>query len=678
MLDSTTVAGNDTQAPEQTLTPVEVGDYWAAKPIQEIAQAVEDKFQDYRKWLQLSGYGPRMRETYNTFYGFNTDGTIRISRDKNDTARINVNHYKALLSRLHIMVTESKLDFQPRARTSDPKSEIEADLAKGICEYYNDEKDMNSTTSTAVLMALVLLEAHVHCPWDTNSGYELTADAQGPIKTGDQLFENLTAFDVAKNTAMQVSNWFIIRKKVNKYDLAALAPRFAQEIMSDSIEPDTDGLRAASGTQTLSGQGALVDDDEDCIWKYILYHDRTPSMPNGRHVEIAAGQVLADGKLKYAKIPLFKLTAGDILDTVFGDSPAIDLLPLQQAINALYSGTVTNNLNNAQQLIYSADPNLTTRKLSDGQTLVSAAAPPSALNLTGSAGENLKMMDLLKADQKLLSGVNDVVQGNPSVAVKTSGGQALMIAQAQQFVSNLAKGYAWLAGRIATCLVSNIQKFATDEMTAYIVGSSKKGMIKKFKAQDMMNVEQVSVDLGNPLTSSLAGRSELLQQWMQYGVVKDPMQVVTFLKTGNLEQITDDDFAQSETVNEQMELLRAGKMPLLLSTDPHGPAIIKAVKLMAQDDVRSNPKLVDLILNQYVAQHLQLMRTMDPDLAAVLSGQPLPPQQPPQGAPQPGQQPPSVQGVPLPKVPNGAPPQTQQNFQQATQGTPPDPTKGQQ
>ena len=676
MLDNqTTPEPDDTMPPSPA--PAAPIDYWAASPIEEIAQEIESKFDNYRQWLQTSGYSYRIRATYNTFYGFNDDGSIETRRDIDNLAHINVNHFKSLISRLHIMITESKLDFQPRAINSDPKSDIEANLAKGICEYYNAEKDMNAVTSEAVLSALIMLETYVHAPWDISEGYELTADEQGVIKTGDQLFENLNPFDVAKNVSITQSNWFIIRKKVNKYDLAAIFPTFAPEILAETLSVDIDGLRQALGVRNLSGQGSAAEDDEDYIWKYVLYHARTPSMPQGRHVEIAAGQVLADGKLKYDKIPLFRLTAGNILSTCYGDSPAIELLPLQQALNALYSATTTNNLNNSIQLIYSADPNLTTRRLEDGQTLVSAASPPSALNLTGSSAENFKMLDRLQSDQQLLSGVNDLVRGNPSDSVKTSGGQALMIAQAQQYVSDLAKGYAELASDLATCLVSNIQKFASEQLTAYIVGSSKKGQIKQFQAKDIMHVQRVSVDLGNPLTSSLAGRSELLSQWMQYGVIKDPTQIIRFLTSGNLDQDLDDDFNQETVIAEQMELLKSGKMPIILSTDNHTGSILQANKILAQNDVRMDANLVNLV-NAYMQQHIQLMRSLNPDLAAVLSGQPLPPQQPPGPPPgAPGQPPPpSVQGVNLPHVPNGAPPQAQQAYQQATQATPPDPTKG--
>ncbi|MHA0111190.1 hypothetical protein ACXYUI_29290, partial [Klebsiella pneumoniae] len=80
------------------------------------------------------------------------------------------------------------------------------------------------------------------------------------------------------------------------------------------------------------------------------------------------------------------------------------------------------------------------------------------------------MIDLLINNQQLLSGINDVARGRPGDSVTTAGGQALMIAQAIQYVSFIQKSYAYLASEVASCLINNIQKFATEEMTAYVAG----------------------------------------------------------------------------------------------------------------------------------------------------------------------------------------------------------------
>ncbi len=634
--------------------------YWASLPIEEIASEIEAKFDDYKKWGTETGYFDRISTAFRAFYGMDSEGTLRVVRNKDDVAEMNVNHYKSLVKRLHILVTENKLAFQPRAKNSDEKSQIESDLAKGICEYYADEKGLHGTLSDAVLGALIMLEQWVHCPWDLAEGYELTADGQQTIKSGDQLFQIFDPFDVAKQTSIGKSPWHIVRMKVNKYDEAALNPNFADEIIASGVDADINNLaRSQLQVNTVA--------DEDMTYKFILYHARTPSMPDGRHTEIIAGQVLSDKKLKYDKVPLFRITAGDVLGTAFGDSPAVDLLPLHQALNALFSGTVTNNLNNCVQMIYSSDPNLVTRKLENGQTLVTAAAPPSSLNLTGSSAENYKMIDLLVQHQQLLSGVNDVARGNPGANVKTTGGQTLMIAQAIQYVTALQKNYSRLAGDVGSCLINNIQKFATEEMTAYIVGASRRGQVKKFKAKDLMNVERITVDLGNPLTQSFSGRYEMAQSWQQAGIIKDPKQIVSFLRTGELDQTTENQFSDSLRSRACNEMIREGNVPLVLITDNHGELIVGAKAIMSSEEARMNPSVM-VAYETFVNECLKWMRLVPPDLQAILSGQPLPPNQPAPGPQAPGN--PQIAGNNMPNVPNGAPPSVAANFQQAIDAVP--------
>jgi hypothetical protein len=123
-------------------------EYWASVPIDKIANEVLGKYDDYKTWLRTSGFANRIRRAYETFYGFNKMGVTQLERDYNEIDRISVNHYRSLVKRLHILVTENKLAFQPRAKNSDTKSLMEADLARGIVEYYGDEKSIFTRLGT--------------------------------------------------------------------------------------------------------------------------------------------------------------------------------------------------------------------------------------------------------------------------------------------------------------------------------------------------------------------------------------------------------------------------------------------------------------------------------------------------------------------------------------------------
>lgn len=636
--------------------------YWASSDIKEIAGKIEMKFSDYKKWLETTGYGNRIKTCYQRYYSLDGKGSLKVVRDEDDIARIEVNHYKSLIKRIHIMVTENKLAFIPKARNSDAKSQMKSDIGRGVCDYYGDEKDMNGVLSQAVLGSLVMLEQYIHCPWDQAAGFELAASDDQKITTGDQLFEIFSAFDVARNTASEESTWHIVRKKCNKYDLAVLYPEFGDEIRSSIVERDIYDLNF----QRITNDSVYVD-DEDYTYKYILYHDRTPSMPAGRLVEICAGHVLRDGSLQYQKAPIVRLQAGSVLETSFADSPAVDLIGIQQAMNALWSGAVTNGVNNAIQLIYAADPNLSTRKLESGQTLVSSASPPSALNLSGSNAETMKLIEMLMQHEQLISGVSDVARGNPSANLKSGASIAVVLAQAIQYVSVIQKNYAKAAGDVGSILIANLQKFGPEEMIGYIVGSSRKGQVRNFKKADLLDIERVSVDLGNPIMQTLGGRFDIAQGWAQMGIMKDPKQIEAFMRTGELDQITEDDFSDMILIREENEAIKKGENPPVMMLDNHSEHILGHKRIFSALDVRAEPNIVSAGL-AHIQSHIDMMRQVPPDLASVISGQGLPPPVEPQMGGQPAKpEAPTVNGVALPSLPVGAPASAQANFNQNNQ-----------
>lgn len=638
---------------------------WAAVPIEEIADEITAKYDDYLKFISDTGYLDKFRASYQRYYNIDQDGAYRVSVNPDGSmARVTINHYKNLLKRLHILVTQSKVNFIPRARNSDVKSQIEADLAKGILEYYADEKGMDRMFARAVETALVCLEAFVHCPWNLHKGYELTTDENGKvIHTGDQDFEVFTALEVARNLQVADSEFYIVRAKRNKWDLAALHPEFADAISSATTEHSIEDRYLLRPIEAMY--------DADLVDVYYLYHTDCPALPDGRFTVVCNDQVLADGPLGYKRPPVFRLSAGDVIGAIQGDSPSVDMLAIQEVINALTSAMVTNNLTFAKQLVWSPDPNMTVNTLSEGLAFVNSAVKPEALQLTGSSPETAKMVESLERQMQLLSGINDTARGNPESNLKSGNSLALMLAQAIQFVSDLQKNYSQLASDVGTCVINNMQKFAKGEMLVVVGGQSRKSYVKQFKAEEMINVDRVSVDLGNPLAQTVAGRYELVQQWMQYGLIKSPVQVAEFMKSGQVDSLIEDQFKDQMLVREENQNLKEGKQVLALVTDDHGYHIQEHRKLLSDPDTRIDPNLVQSVLG-HIQEHIELRKTMDPDLAAILNQPPLPSQQMAPAGPGPMGPPPEAQAGPmppeanLPNVPPGTPPEAAADYAQAT------------
>lgn len=635
--------------------------YFAMAPTSEIAHEIKAKYDEHVQWLNSTGYGSVMQRLYDAYYDFR-EGGFGLYIDKNRTnAKLNVNHYKSLLQRIHGLVTNAKLSYVPRPINSDARSQVQADFAKGLLEYYSDEKNIDEYTSELVERAIVLLEAFCYAPWDSTQGIEITKSETGQnIMTGDQAFHNLTAYDVAYHHSQKKSPYFIVRVAVNKYDLAAEYPAHAEEITSMSdVKSQADVDRIISPFEN----DETVNDDQ--VYKYVLYHSRTRAMPKGRETEIVGDIVLRDSALRYKTIPVVRLTCSDMLETVGGDSPATSLLGLQEASDKLWSAVSINNLTNAKQNIHSTT-DIDPQPLSDGMTLWVGPQAPTPLQLTQSSPETYKLIESYQLQQETISGVNKTARGNPDSAVGTAAGQALMLAQAVEFSQDLQRQYARAAGDLATIVIHNLQKFATEPRIAYIGGQSRSAYVKEFKADDIADVDRVTVTIGNPMTQTISGRYTLATEWVERGIVKDPAKLTEFLRTGQIDSLTEDQFKDSILIRNENEELRKGLLPIVSIMDIHPQHILEHKALASDPAFRYNAELMAK-LDEHILDHIAKAKSMDPDLAAILGMPPLPSQQ----MPPPGSEDLKVGGVNPPNLPPETPEATQDAYQEYLGQIPP-------
>lgn len=619
--------------------------YWAAAEQEKIAQEITEKFQSYREWMDKSGYAAKVRQNYQAYYRLNSKGSLALQKNADgSTTHLSVGHYRNLLQHILILTTQNKLTFVARARNTDYSSQVQAQFGSGLIDYYCDEKDLDRVLTRSVEGALVFQESFIETPWDPLQGTDLRPDElDRVIKSGDQSFYTLTPFDVARDPKSKLHKWYITYKPANKHDLAALWPEHADEILNADCQNEAYGLNVDNKIGEVS---------DDTVWYYTLYHERTPAMPNGRETVVIGKAVLVDQELTYSKAPVHRMSAGDMLETICGHSVGSELLPLNELISKLMSAFATNNLNFAVQNIWSQDPNLSVNAISEGSNLIVSATKPEALQLTSSSAEGYKLVDLLVNHSQLLSGINSVTRGSPEASLKSGTALALMASQAISFTSDLQKSYAKIAGDVGTMVIDNIRRFAKGEMIAAIGGKTRKSYVKSFKAEDLEPVDRLVVEIGNPAAKTFAAQYEMSSQWLSQGQIT-PQEQLDFLNSGNLDVLLEDSRDQALSIREENEALQLGENPPVILTDDHILHIKKHKSVLNSPEARKDPNLTNAVL-AHIQAHIDNMRSMPPDLAAALAGQPLPPPAPPPG---PQQAPGAPQG---PQMPPGTPPQLEE------------------
>lgn len=639
--------------------------YSWCKDVDECVSDLEQYTESYYAEMNRTGRINLYRNSYyKMFQGFIRRGMLSHSGAQGELTDTFVNHYSNLITHMVNMVCQQKLSYEPQVTVNDSQAQDQIKLAKGILNLYTvrSDMDLDGILRTATEMQYVFDASYVSVMWNKDKGRSIAADFDShngqptgtDLKEGDVEFEVWTPFDVILDTSLPSFNkrkWLILRKWENKYDVAARYPNW-----HDRIVELTPGNSLGDTQLCLT-----VDTDSDIIPVYYGIHDKSPAVPEGRLViYIDSEIILADGKLRYREIPVYRMAGRDLYGTPFGYSRAFDLLPGQETIDRLCSAVLTNQLTFAtQNILIPKGSSIAWENLYGGLNVIEwdasmgEAGKPSALQLTSSPQEVFTSIKDTITNMGTLAGVNEVVRGNPDLALKgqiSGASLALMTTNSIQFNSDVNKAYVHLAEQVGTATIHCIQDFAFPDLgkdqngnprslkrQGMSVSATQKFFKKEYSKPDLDKVDKIAIRYGNPLAQTTSGRMQIAETLMQNQMIgkKEYLQVI---ETGSLEPAYEHEEAEMHLIQEENEALYRGEPVTALWADNHQLHIAEHLSLLANLDARRNDKIVNAV-RQHVEQHQKLM----PPPPVLPPAGPGGPQAPAAKAPTP---PPARQGPP--------------------------------
>lgn len=642
--------------------------YFAAKESNETAEILMQKSQDWFQSLETTGYLNKLKTMWAAYHGcyYTESGdshTISFGGEQGELTQMAVNHLRNLVQHMLNMITSTRPAMQARSINTDYKSEVQTKLANGLLDYYMRDHRLEEYLKTAVEYAIVFGTGYIKLEWNSTKGeaYDFNDELGVEVRPGDIDFENLSPFDVMFDTNREdrKHDWVLCRSFKNRYDLKAKYPELEDEIMK---------CRTKSELMQFSSFG-FSHDETDLIPVYEFYHKRTEAMPEGRYLLYASEDaILLDSPMPYRNLPVYCIAPGYYLGTPYGYTPMFDLLPMQDAVNSLYSTILSNQTAfGVQNIVIPKGANVSISELSGGLNVIEADETNGSirpLNLTQTPKEVFDFLAIIERQMETISGVNAVSRGNPDPNLRSGNALALIQSMTLQFMSGLQQSYVMLIEDMGTGIINVLKDHANVPRVATIVGKSQKAYIKEFTGDDLDSVNRVVVDIGNPLARTTAGRVEMAEQMMQMGVIKTPEQYFAVINTGNLDAMTENTQSQLFSVKDENERLVTGEDVIAIFTDDHVLHIKEHSAILANPELRFDMDLVQRT-TAHVQEHINLLRNTDPDILMILGQQPLAPQGGQQQAP-PQQGPPSdsMNGQ-VPEMMGGAPVATQMDQQGA-------------
>jgi len=574
--------------------------------------------------------------------GIYKDGRLLRVGDQGEFTEMYANDFRNLLLHILNMTTEQKPSFDARSTNTDFKSQSQAIVGNSVLEHYNSYGGLGDCGKAAVEDVLQFADSYIYQGWDFSLGDPYMADPMRPgrmKKQGDVLHKNFMPIDVIFDFMagmMDAENqWYILRDYQNKWDLIEKFPELRDKILA---------FAQTTEKNRYSRLSVGFHEDTDNIPVFIFIHGRTDAVPNGRFFTfIGEDTYMIDSQLPkfYKRIPVYRLCASRQRGSGFGYSVAYDLLPLQEALNGLISVIITNQSTFGVQNITMPDgSNISLTELTDGLNLLtydSKLGKPEALNLLNTPKEIFDFVQMIRDMMQTISGINSVARGNPEASLKSGSALALVQSMAIQFNSGLQRSYARLLEDLGTGLINILKEVATTPRMIEIVGKNNKRYLDEFSKADLSNIDRVTVDLGNPVARTTAGRVNIADQLLQQGLIKDPQQYIQVMSTGKLEPLIEGQQAELMLIRSENESLSEGKQVPALITDDHSLHVLEHKAVLGSPEARANPDIANLAMD-HIQEHINLWMECPPQLSLMLKQEGPPPMAPPQEpAAQPGQ-----------------------------------------
>ena len=601
--------------------------YFAAKPTEEIGSDIIKKCEGFYEYLTVTGrYSLLERSYFQYFRALDHLGKLTNSGVKLEFTKISVNHFRNLIQHQLVMTTSQRPAFEAKAINDDYKSQTQCILAQGLLDYYMREKRLEKHLKRAVETSLWAGEGYISLEWDASEGREYGADDGEIIKDGDIVIKTFSPLDVifdvtAPNTDHM--DWYVLVEYRNKHELAAKFKKFKEQIYDIG---KTDIRERYSQRLSLDRF-----EEGDLIPVYKFYHRPTLAVPGGRLVELLTPEtVLIDNPLPYKAMPVFRIAPNDQAQSPFGYSTAFDLLPLQETLDGLHSTAVTNiSTFGVQNIAVPMGNESSNLKIEGGLNMIEfdpQIGPPVPLQLTATGQETYNYMANIEAQMETISGVNSVSRGNPEASLKSGSALALVQSMAIQFNNGLQASYAALLEDVGTGIINILQEYATTPRISMIAGKSEKSMMREWSKNDLSDVSRVVVDMGNPLSRTIAGKVNIAEQLINAGLMKDHSQYLQVINTGQLDPLTEGIVQENLYIKNENEDMQAGKTVRAIWTDKHAQHIEEHKSLLANSDARKDPDLLERVF-VHIQEHIDLLKNTPPENLMMTGQTPIPNQE---------------------------------------------------
>ena len=575
-----------------------------------LGNTIRQRCQDYKDYMDNSGVNDIMRISYAMYYNAINDNPIwnrfGISNNRKNYIYSPANVYKNIGKNFLNIIYSKSPTQRARAQNTDPRVSDKIDIYNSLLEYDYNKKGLDKLGYNSGETSWIFGTSFMFVEWDFYKGKDMNIDDEDGqrVFSGDWTCDVYSPFDVyidpTKKKWEDVES-FIIRQKVNKFVLASKYPQFDSEIIHcdnrDWVDTDTFTLDYESFSEDIF------------IYKYV--HKPMPGFRNedydledGRYITVLSdGTVIEDEPNWYGQLNIFPLSFNKRLYSVYGDSDAFDLLPLQKLLNVSMSCVATKvTAFGIDKIVIPNTGTVAIEDLASGLKAIKMPPnqpAPTLLNLMGDIQQHLALMPFVEKMMEGISAMSSVVRGDPG-SIKAGVSLSIIEQKAIQYTNNAQKNGFQQLNDVSNFILTLRKKYSRYGDLVPIVGEDKKFKLERFTQEDFNSLESVILEPVDSISNSIATKEMTADKLSGMGIT--PEEYVTFKKTGRLERQLDDTFEELNAIQFENVAIKDGNVPMVVRSDNDDLHIAKHRAATQDIDARTNPRIL-WAYDQHIKMH---------------------------------------------------------------------------
>lgn len=647
-------------------TAVSADAYWPSMPVTDLLPRAVAQIDAYHEYTWQSGRVDLWQRTLDTYARALVRSRLERVGRKGQFLKLAPNDFASLVRRAHTLITAEPPGMKCEPLNGDYTARAAVSLGEGCLEFYLRLRNVAETLERGCWRGFLAGEGINFTWWDPNRGEieDVDPETGRPVFGGDIDVVPLHPIDLIRDVtcrSYRECEWFIVRTRVNRWNLLALyAPGAEAEGADEKLRKLREQILAASkedakgwGQRTIGLVDASARDREtDQVEVFHLIHERTPAVPRGRWVTFLnaetalvdqtlddmAGEPFEgeDGELvdppSFALTDFIQRTAAEECESIpFGFSSAWEQLEVQDAVNIGESTIITNLATHGVQTI--AAPVGTVVKpsmIAEGMRLLEGESPRAegeikAVSLLNISDAMLTVPDRLVRRMGTNFGVNDTARGNPPQGIKAGNALALLTTQTVESLQGPEKAKDRLWEMTGSAIIKHFQRNVKAERLAAIVGTGSEQHVKALKGSDLRAIQRVKVE-SVPYTSRTGAQKRDTAEFFA-GIPNSGLTIEDYkdvLATGSLGPRFDKARDKFLMIQKENEMLLAGKVPRAMISDHPIEHLQEHLTLLDRPEAREDELFKTNVL-AHVQEHINLWTVMPPAIAMLLGVPQVPP-----------------------------------------------------